>query len=106
MRQSVKMEFLTFTKEQKAKCVTWRMEAQSITTVRRRYQTKYAETPPVRNKILRWVNSFNSEGNVENRTGSGRPPVTEKTIDLVRSYFKRHPRRSNRKAKGDLSIPY
>ena len=100
------MDFLAFSRQQKAKCVTWYMETQSITTVRRRFQTKYGEPPPVRNTILRWVNNFNSEGNVENRTGRGSPPVTEQSINSVRSYFRRHPRRSLRQAERDLSIPY
>ncbi len=104
MRQFVKMEFLTFSMQQKAKYVTWYMETQFITTVRRWYQTKYGETPPVGNTILRWINNFNSEGNVENRTGRGRPPVTEQSTNLVRSYFRRHSRRSIRQAERDLPI--
>ena len=73
------MDFLAFSRQQEAKCITWYMKTQSITTVRRRFKTKYGELPPVRNTILHWVNNFNSEGNVENRTGRGRPPVTEQS---------------------------
>ena len=100
------MDFLAFTRQQKATCVAWYIETQSVTTVRRRYQTTYGETPPVRNTILRWVHNFNFEGNVENRTGRGRPSVTNHSINLVRSYFRRNPRRSIRQAERDLSIPY
>ena len=63
-----------------SKCVTRYVETQSITTFRRLYQHKYGETPPVRNTILRWVNNFNSEGNLENRTGRGRPPENNSSM--------------------------
>ncbi len=53
-----------------------------------------------------WVNNFNSEGNIESRTGHGRPPVTEQSINLVRSYFRWHPRRAIKQTESDLSIPY
>ena len=100
------MDFLAYTAQQKAKCVTWYIETQSITRVQRKFQTKYQTLPPVRNSILRWVDNFNSDGNVQNTTRRGRPPVTEQTINRVSTYFRRHPRRSLRRAESDLSIPY
>ena len=88
------IEFLPFKRQQKVKCVIWTMQTQSTKTIGRIFQTKYGETPPVRRLILRLVENFNSYGNVENRTGRGRPPVTEKTIQSVGSYFGKHTRRS------------
>ena len=69
MRQQSKKDFLAFTRQQKAHCVTWYIETHSTTSVRRQFQTRYRETPPSRNTIIRWVDNFNSEGNVENRIG-------------------------------------
>ena len=105
-QQCLKMDFRTNTAQQKAKCVTWYIETQSIRRVQRKFQTKYQTFPPFRNSILPWVDNFNSDGNVQNTTKRGRPPVTEQTIKYVRIYFRCHPRRSQRKAESDLSIPY
>ena len=99
------MEFLTFTLQQKAQCVTWYNQTQSVTSVRRRFQTQYRRNPPARNSILRWVENFNSIGNVENRSGSGRPATTNDNVRAVRNYFRTHPRRSVRRAESDLAIP-
>ncbi len=53
-----------------------------------------------------WVDSFNSNGNVQNTTRRGRPLITEQTINRVSTYFRRRPRRSLRRAESDLSIPH
>ena len=38
------------------------MEAQPVTTLRRRYENIDGQNPPLRYKILGWMHSFNSEG--------------------------------------------
>ena len=83
IRQFVKKDFLAFSRQQKAKCVTWNMEMQSVTTLRMRFQTMYGQTPPVRKTILRWVLNFNSEGNVENTADRRIPPMEEQSINSV-----------------------
>ena len=105
-QQFLKMDFLACTAQQKAKCVTWYIETQSITRVQRKFQKKYQTLPPVRNSILRWVNNFNSDRNFQNTIRRVRPSVTELTINRVSTHFRRHPRKSLRRAESDLSIPY
>ncbi len=100
------MDFLVYTAQQKAKCVIWYIQTQSITRVQRKFQTKSQTIPPVWNSTLSWVDNFNSDGKVQNTTRRGRSPVTEQTINRVSNYFRRHPRRFLRRAESDLSIPY
>ncbi len=86
-QQFLKMDFLGYTAQQKAKFVTWYIETQSITRVLRKFQTKYQTLPSVWNSIPRWVDNFNSDGNVQNTTRRGRRPVTEQTINRLSTYF-------------------
>ena len=100
-----KMDFLAFTRQEKAKAVSWYIQTDSITATQRRFRTFYGKTPPVRNSILRWAENFTEGGNVENRSGRGRPSIDENTIQTVSNYFRSHPRRSIRRAETDLNIP-
>ena len=100
------MGVLAFTRKQKAKCVTWYIETQSTTTVRKRFETKYGETTPFRSSILRLLENFDSYGNMEHRTGRGRSPMTDQTINSDRYYFKRHAIRFLRRLEGDLSVGF
>lgn len=104
--QGKKMDILAFTVQEKVQCVSWYIQTNSTTTVRRNFHTKYGKNPPARTTILRWVENFNSQGNVENTTGRGRPSVSEQTVQTVSTYFHTHPQRSLRRAVIDLSIPY
>lgn len=102
----VKMEgLLAFSALQKAKCVTWYHQTGSITQTQRNYRTTYAESPPARNSILRWVQNFDEHGRVGNAEASGRPGASSNQEERVSNYFVRYPSRSLRRAEQDLNIP-
>lgn len=97
--------FLAFSAQQKAKCITWYHQTGSITQTQRNYRTTYAESPPARNSILRWVQNFDEHGRVGNAEASGRPGTSSNQEERVSKYFVRYPSRSLRRAEQDLNIP-
>ena len=106
MQQLMKVDNLDVRIQQKAESVTRYIETQSITRVSRFYQARYGEVPTVRRKIVWWVANFSSEGNVENRTGRGKPTLNQETINMFHSYFKQNPSRSVKGAERGLPIHY
>ncbi len=58
----------------------------------------------VQNSILKWVGKFNSHGNDENRSGSGRPSTSNENVQAVSNYFRSNLRKSVRRAESDLVI--
>ena len=92
--------------QEKVQCVTWYNETCSITTVRRKFRTRYQRTTPSPNTILNWGRNFELPGNVENRNASGRPSITPQAIQTVSRYLGAHPRRSLRRAQTDLQISH
>ena len=99
------IEFLIFALQEKALFVTWYNQTQSITSVQCRFRTKYQQTSPVHNSILRWVENLNLHRYLENRSGSGRPSTSNNDVQAARNYFRSHPRRFTSRAESDLAIP-
>ena len=71
-----------------------------------KFRTRYLRTAQFRNTILNWVRKFELRWNVENRNASRRPPITPQTVQPAWSYFRAHPRRSQRRAQTDLQVPH
>ena len=82
----------SYTPQEKVQCVTWYDETGSITSLKRKFRTRYQRTAASRNKVINWVRNFELRGNVENRISSGRSSITPQTIQAVSSNFRAHPR--------------
>lgn len=61
--------------QEKIRCVTCYVLAQSIAEGRRKFRTRYQKTPPACTSILRWIEIFSNLRNVENRTGRKTPQL-------------------------------
>ena len=92
--------------KEKVQCVTRYSENRSITTVRRRFRTRYHKTAPPRDTIINWVRNFELRGNLENRNASGRPSIALQTIKTFSSCSRAHPRRSLGSPQTDPQIPH
>lgn len=92
-------------KQEKAQCVLWFHETKSPISVQRTFRTSYGRSPPDVKSIKRWYEKFKETGSVEDLPRSGRPSVSEATVDRVRQSFQRSPSKSTRQASRELQIP-
>jgi hypothetical protein len=64
----------------------------------------YARHPPDVKSIAVWYAKFKETGNVGDHKRTGRPSVSEETVDAMRDAFERSPRKSTRRASHELRI--
>ncbi|GBL97514.1 hypothetical protein AVEN_110332-1 [Araneus ventricosus] len=90
--------------EQKAQCVLWFHETKSPINVQRAFRRCYGRNPPDTKSIKRWYEKFKETGSVTDLPRSGRPSVSEATVELVRQSFQRSSTKSTRRASRELQI--
>ncbi|GBM18385.1 hypothetical protein AVEN_72729-1 [Araneus ventricosus] len=90
--------------EQEARCVLWFHETKSPINVQRAFRRCYGRNPDTKS-ITRWYEKFKETGSVTDLPRSGRPSVSEATVELVRQSFQRSPTKSTRQALRELQIP-
>jgi len=66
----------------KAFCVLELEKTNSVTLVQRNFRRRYGKPPPTKQSIYEWSNKFQETGSLCKRKSSGRPPVSEKTVEL------------------------
>ncbi|GBM41115.1 hypothetical protein AVEN_63306-1 [Araneus ventricosus] len=91
--------------EQKAQCVLWFHETKSTINIQRAFRHCYGRNPHDTKSIKRWHEKFNKIGSVTDLPRSGRPSVSQATVELVRQSFQRSPTKSTRQASRELEIP-
>lgn len=91
--------------EQKAFCVLQFAKTESVITVQRAYRIRFGCAPPSDNNIRRWYHQFEDTGCLCKGKSTGRPKVSEETVERVRESFTRSPKKSVRKASRELVIP-
>jgi hypothetical protein len=74
-------------------------------TVQLNFRREYGRHPPDVRSTRGWYAKFKETGNVGDRKRTGRPTVSEETVDAVRDAFQRIPRKSTRCASHELRIP-
>lgn len=74
-------------------------------TKKRTYHNKYAESPPARIYILRWVQNFDEHGCVGNAQASGRPGTSSGQAKIVSHYLRRYVSRALLRVEKYLPIP-
>jgi hypothetical protein len=89
---------------QRADCVLWFHETKSATAVQRRFRRMFGLIPPARPSIYTGYKQFIQSGRLCNDKSSGRPPVSEATVNRVRQTFVCSPRKSTRRASRELAI--
>lgn len=91
--------------EQKAFCVLQFAKTESVVTVQRVFRIKFGCDPPSDNNIRRWYHQFEDTGCLCKGKSTGRPSVSEGTVERVRESFTRSPKKSVRKDSRELQMP-
>ena len=90
---------------EKAFCVLELAKTNSVTLVQRLFRRRYGNPPPTRQSIYDWSNKFQENGCLCKGKSSGRPTVSEETVERVRETFTRSPRKSTTRANLELQTP-
>ena len=69
--------------QEKAMCVGRFFETKSVITVQRNYRRKYGKDPSSDASIRAWHNKFLETGSVLDRPRSGRPRVSDETVENI-----------------------
>ncbi len=78
---------------------------QSIQQTQLAFRREFNVSPPTRPTLCKWIVRFEERRAIENGKSSGRPPVTEEDIELIREVFSKSPKKSIRRASLELDIP-
>ncbi|PSN35296.1 Fructosamine-3-kinase [Blattella germanica] len=84
--------FKMWTPQRKVQCVLWLAKFESVTRVQREYRRVYNEVPPHRNNINRWDKQLKETGSLLDQKRSGRPSVSDESVDAIRDTYLRSPR--------------
>ena len=77
--------------KEKAQCVLWYHETKSPVTVQRKFRNEYGQPQSDVKSIKAWYSKFVETGSVGDLNRSGRPSVSDETVDAVREAFQRSP---------------
>ena len=91
--------------KEKAQCVLWYRETKSPVTVQRKFRNEYGRSTPDVNGIKAWYSKFVETGSAGDLNRSGRPSVSDETVDAVRETFQRRPGKSTRRNSYELRVP-
>jgi len=91
--------------KEKAQCVLWYHETKSPVSVQRKFRNEYGRLPPDVKRIKTWYSQILETGSVGDLSRSGRPSVSDETVDAVREAFERSPGKSTRRASNELRVP-
>ena len=91
--------------EHKIFCVLEFIKTESATAVQRAFRLRLNIQPSTRKSICRWKHQFEQIGCLYKGKCSGRPRVSEENVRRIQESFERSPRKSTRRASGELGIP-
>jgi hypothetical protein len=81
--ENVTSDFKVEPVQEKAVCILWFFETQSVIKMLPRYRTQYGRDPPADNAIRRWLQQFQETGSVLHRKGTGRPITWQEDVDRI-----------------------
>jgi len=73
--------------------------------VQRKFRNEYGWPPPDVKSVKAWYAKFVETSSVGDLNRSGRPSVSDETVDAVREAFQRSPGNSTRRASNELRVP-
>lgn len=91
--------------QQKSFCVLEYAKCLSVVTVQRLFRRQFETEPPGHQSILRWYRQFRDTGCLCKGKSTGRPSVSDETVDRVRECYVRSPKKSTTRASRELDIP-
>lgn len=93
------------TPQQKAQCVIWLVQTESVITVQRNFRRQYGGEPPSPKTIRHWLNSFKETGSVLKAKSPGRPRTSEDVVEQIRVSCVRSPKKSLARRSLQLGVP-
>ncbi len=93
------------TPQQKAQCVIWLIETNSVVTVRRNFRRSYGVDPPTDKTIRQWLSAFKETGSVLKQKSPSRPRVSQENVDRIRASCTRSPKKSLTRRSLELGLP-
>jgi len=91
---------------EKVQCVLWYSETKSPVTVQRKFRNEYGRPPPDGKNIKAWYSKFVETSSVGDLNRSGRPSVSDETVDAVREAFQTSPGKATLLASNELRVVY
>ena len=91
--------------QEKAQSVLWYHETKSPVSVQRKFRNEYRRDPLNVKTIKGWYKKFIETESVADRTRSGRPSVSDASVDAVHDAFQHSPRKSVCCASNELQMP-
>ena len=73
--------------------------------MQRKFRNECGRSPPDVKSIKVWYSKFVETGSVGDLNRSGRPSVSDETVDAVREAFQCSPGKSTRRASNELRVP-
>ncbi|GBN56567.1 hypothetical protein AVEN_93054-1 [Araneus ventricosus] len=93
-----------WTVQRKVQCALWLAKFDSVLRIQREYRRVYNEEPPHRNKIHRWDKQFRDSGSLLNKPRSGRPSVSDESIQVILDRYLRSPKKSMLECARELGL--
>ena len=91
--------------KEKAQCVLWYYVTKSPVTAQRKFRNEYGRPQPDVKSIKAWYSKFVETGSVGDLNRSGRPCVSDETVDAVCEAFQCSPGKSMRHASNKFRVP-
>uniref|UniRef100_A0A1B6EKB9 DUF4817 domain-containing protein n=1 Tax=Cuerna arida TaxID=1464854 RepID=A0A1B6EKB9_9HEMI len=93
------------TPQQKAQCVIWLVETNSVTTVQRYFRREYGGNVPDPKSIRKWLQQFKETGSVLKGKSPGRPTVSAENVERIRASCSCSPKKSLVRRSLQLGLP-
>ena len=82
--------------QRKVQCVLWLAKFESVIKVQRKYKREFKEKAPCSISINKWDKKLKETGSLLDRKRSGRPSISDASVDAIHKSFLRSPMNSVR----------
>lgn len=93
------------TPQQKAQCVIWLVQTNSVVTVQRNFRREFGCDVPDPKTIRSWLQHFKETGSVLKKKSPGRPHVSAENVERIRASCSASPKKSLKRRSLQLGLP-
>lgn len=93
-----------FNDPEKAQFVLWKVEEHGWTAIQRKFRTKYRKSAPSLSTIRRWCEKYQEKEGHSHTGGNGRPQISVKKKDTIRTLFNENPTISLRNSAAQIGL--
>jgi transposase len=90
--------------QRKVQCVLWLAKFESVTQERHECRRMFNEEPPHENSIRRWDRQLKETGSLLDKQRSGRPSISDESVENFRNNFILSPKKSVLKYTPELGL--